>query len=93
MAGLRGLQAHKARAVASRYMWEFFRQSGCTVTMTACLDMRSVVVERFRSIQDQNDTPFVGHSYPLHAGASHRIPSSAEVRSCTKPSSMPQFRI
>ena len=72
-AGLRGLQAHKARAVASRYMWEFFRQSGCTVTMTACLDMRSVVVERFRSIQDQNDTPFVGHSYPLHAGASHRI--------------------
>ena len=72
-AGLRGLQAHKARAVASRYMWEFFRQSGGPGTMTPGRDMRSVGVERFRSIQDQNDTPFVGHSYPLHAGASHRI--------------------
>ena len=71
--GLKGVQAHKARAVASRYMWDFFRQSGYTVTMTACLDMRSVVVERFRSIQDQNDTLYVGRSYPLHAGASHRI--------------------
>lgn len=73
MLGLVGLQNKDIYRAAHRPVLEYYQQTGYDVSVTVCVNNRSVVIEKFSSIADEEDTLYVGRSYSLQRGASHRI--------------------
>lgn len=71
--GLTGLQEKRIMRAARKLIWEWWRQTGHTITVLSLIDKKAVVVYRIHPLQDEEDTLYIGSSYPLHIGASQRI--------------------
>lgn len=73
MLGLVGLQEKRVMLAARKLLWEWWGQTGHTITVISLIDKKAVVVYRINPLQDEEDTLYIGSSYPLHTGASQRI--------------------
>lgn len=73
MLGLTGLQEKRIVKVAHDLIWEWRLQTGHTISVLSLIDKKAVVVDRINPMQDDEDTIYVGKSYPLYRGASQRI--------------------
>lgn len=73
MLGLIGLQTKDIYRASHRLVLEYYQQTGYHICITVCIDNKSVVIERFSSLADEADSLYIGRSYPLQLGASHRI--------------------
>lgn len=73
MLGLVGLQEKRIMCAARKLLWEWWSQTGHTITVLSLIDKKAVVVYRIHPLQDEEDTLYIGSSYPLHIGASQRI--------------------
>lgn len=73
MLGLIGLQNKDIYRASHRLVLEYYQQTGFHLCVTVCVNNKSVVLERFSSLADDVDSLYIGQSYSLQRGASHRI--------------------
>lgn len=73
MLGLVGLQNKEIYRASHRLVLDYYQQTGDHVCVTVCIGGKSVVIEKFSSLADDEDSLYIGQSYSLQRGASNRI--------------------
>lgn len=73
MLGLVGLQNKDIYRAAHRPVLEYYQQTGFHLCVTVLINNKSVVIDKFSSLADDEDSLYIGQSYSLQRGASHRI--------------------
>ncbi len=71
--GLTGMNGQKIVRVGYDLIWDWARQTGHSIIISAPFDNRAVVVARINTLKDDRDMTYTGRSAPLHLGASQRI--------------------
>lgn len=72
--GFCAVYRNDVKRIAHDLIWQFYEQTGYSMTMTMLCDMKSLCIEHILSSRTGlTTTMFTGGLYPLHKGASNRV--------------------